>query len=43
MGDLVPLVKKRLNKLQSSKKLAKSLAEVQKGQIFSPQGPKLGS
>ena len=40
-GDLVPLAKRRLNELRSSKKLAKYLAEVRKGQIFSPQSPKL--
>ena len=36
-------MKRRLNELQSIKKLAKYLAEVWKRQIFSPQSPRLGS
>ena len=43
LEDFVQPAKKRLNELQSSKKSATPLVEEQKGEIFSPQHPKLGS
>ena len=42
LEDLVQPVKRRLNELRSSKKSATPPVEKQKGQIFSPQNPKLG-
>ena len=43
LEDFVESAKKRLNELQSSKKSATPPAEEQKGEIFNPQNPKLGS
>ena len=43
LEDFVPPTKKRLNELRSSKKSTMPPAEEQKGEIFSPQHPKLGS
>ena len=43
LEDFVLPAKKRLNELQSSKKSTMPPAEEQKGEIFSPQHPKLGS
>ena len=43
LEDFVQPAKKRLNELRSSKKSATLPVEEQKGEIFSPQNPKLGS